>query len=183
MATDIGIDNLRPYIRNASPDGLFLEFGVAQGHTIKRLAPFVPGIIYGFDSFDGLPEDWMGGRNIIMPKGSFRCAEPTDLPPNVRIVKGLFQHTLPEFLYNHKEPVSFAHIDCDLYSSTIFVLNELRHRLHGAILAFDEIAAYPEFEENEGAALRDFLDASGYTAEFLERQWSGGGVYRMTAPC
>lgn len=177
MSSDTGIDFLRDFIRQATPDGLFMEFGVATGASIKRLAGFVPGVIYGFDSFEGLPEEWTGRGG--MAKGSFRCEPPTDLPANVRIVKGLFQDTLPGFLEEHPEPASFVHIDSDLYSSAIFVLRSLKDRLNGAIVAFDELYNIPCYEEHEGAALRNFLSESGYSADLLGKHNDYSGCFRF----
>ena len=45
-------------IEQSAVEGLILEFGVAVGWSIRRIAEKVSGPIYGFDSFDGLPEDW-----------------------------------------------------------------------------------------------------------------------------
>jgi len=115
-----------------------------------------------------------------MPKGSFRCDPPKELPANVVIVKGLFQDTLPGFLERHPGPVSFAHIDCDLYSATKFVLGALVHRLDGAVLAFDEITGPECYELHEGKAFREFLSEAGYTAEFLGAQHDCGQVYRLS---
>jgi len=179
MASDTGIDYLKSIIKRwCHPEGLFMEFGVSSGSTIKRLAKFVPDIIYGFDSFEGLPEEWTGHGG--MPKGSFRCDPPKELPANVVIVKGLFQDTLPGFLERHPGPVSFAHIDCDLYSATKFVLGALVHRLDGAVLAFDEITGPECYELHEGKAFREFLSEAGYTAEFLGAQHDCGQVYRLS---
>lgn len=57
-------------------DGLFLEFGVYQGKSINYMSELLKDkIIYGFDSFEGLPEDWHPGyekgrfnENGVMPK-------------------------------------------------------------------------------------------------------------------
>lgn len=178
MSSDTGTDCLKEFVRKCNPDGLFMEFGVATGSTIRRLAQAVPGIIYGFDSFDGLPEEWTGYGG--MPKGSFRCAEPQDLPDNVTIVKGLFQDTLPRFLLQHPKPASFVHVDCDLYSSTLFVLRSLSYRLDGAIVAFDEISGPECYEKHEGAAFKEFLEESGYSAELIGSQHECGRVFRLT---
>ena len=42
----------------AQLDGLILEFGVAQGASIRKLASMTDQVIHGFDSFQGLPESW-----------------------------------------------------------------------------------------------------------------------------
>ena len=41
-------------------DGLFLEFGVYKGTSINFISSLIPDKkIYGFDSFGGLPEEWV----------------------------------------------------------------------------------------------------------------------------
>lgn len=42
-------------------DGLYCEFGVWRGLTINYIASRSDHTIHGFDSFDGLPEDWRSG--------------------------------------------------------------------------------------------------------------------------
>ena len=50
---------LRYSISKTKANGLFLEFGVSAGRTVNYIASLVPDkTIYGFDSFEGLPEDW-----------------------------------------------------------------------------------------------------------------------------
>ena len=78
----------------------------------------------GFDSFEGLPEDW--SRNY--PKGALSTggAVPEIGDERVSFVKGWFQDTLPGFL-NGFAPRSrlVVHSDSDLYSSTLFTLVSL----------------------------------------------------------
>ena len=59
----------------------------------------------------------------------------------VRWVVGLYNVTLAPFLRAHRgEPVTFAHLDSDLYSSTRFVLDQLAPRLTArSVLVFDEM--------------------------------------------
>lgn len=48
-----------------------LEFGVFKGESINAISELLPSAtIYGFDSFLGLPEDWVGGMSA-MAKGAF----------------------------------------------------------------------------------------------------------------
>ena len=49
------------------PNTLWLEFGVASGNTINYISKFTTDKVYGFDSFEGLPEKWRDGFD----KGSF----------------------------------------------------------------------------------------------------------------
>ena len=148
-------------------DGVILEFGVAGGATTRNIATLNPTRkVYGFDSFKGLPEEWNG-----MVVGQFACELPKDFPSNVELVIGTFQDTLPIFLGCHSnEPISSIHIDCDLYSSTKFVLDTLKDKVqNGLIILFDEIvgskAAYPTWEEHEYRAFDEFINETGYRWE------------------
>ena len=51
--------------------GLWMEFGVYRGTSISNFAKFCPTTIYGFDSFEGLPETWdddnKKGRRSFLP--------------------------------------------------------------------------------------------------------------------
>ena len=47
--------------------GYYLEFGVFSGKTINHIAKKIKYNIYGFDSFEGLPEFWREG----FEKGTF----------------------------------------------------------------------------------------------------------------
>ena len=47
------------------PDGEVLEFGVFSGRSITFAANALPNItVHGFDSFEGLPEDWVRENNV-----------------------------------------------------------------------------------------------------------------------
>jgi hypothetical protein len=159
--------------------GMFMEFGVFRGRSISWIARKVPNeVVYGFDSFEGLPEQWAD-----TPRGAFRLpSPPTNLPDNVKLVKGLFQNTLPPFLKMHPSRVSFVHIDCDLYSSTKFVLDTLRFRLHNAVVVFDEINGLPACEEHEGRAFREFLRETGYSYKLIGHHHQHGAGYQFIAP-
>lgn len=144
--------------------GLCIEFGVWKGGSLNYLADLLhPDKIFGFDSFEGLPEDWsMGGK--FHPKGTFR----TDLPQvrgNAELVPGWFSDTLPRFLKEHPEPVSLLHIDSDLYSSAKYVLTMLNDRISvGTVIMFDELCdftdgeqGYPDWRNGEWKALQEWL--------------------------
>jgi len=147
-----------------SPPGLFLEFGVGNGTSIKHLSSLTTNKIYGFDSFTGLPEDWTDGHN----KGHFACDLPTDMPSNVELVVGLFNDSLPKFLKTHTDQVGFVHIDCDLYSSTKTVLDLLNDRLlNNTIIIFDEFYGYAGWEKHEYLAFNEFLKTYNWHYEYL----------------
>ena len=156
--------------------GMIMEFGVGEGHSTKILANITDRQIYAFDSFKGLPEDWRPSD----PKGSFAC-DPPILPSNVELVIGLFEDTLPPFLASHSdELVAFAHIDCDLYSSTKTVLDCLKPRLmKGSILSFDEIWGHPSCFIHEYKAFREFLSDSKFDCETICRIRPECEIFRL----
>lgn len=140
------------------PDGLYLEFGTYKGDTINTLAKMRPDKqFFSFDSFDGLPETW----TMATRKGAFDTQGR--LPPvrkNVTLIKGFFEHSLPPFVEQHgAEKIAFLHIDCDLYSSTKTVLENLQPMLTaGTIICFDEFYSYPEWQEGEYKAFIEFIE-------------------------
>jgi Macrocin-O-methyltransferase (TylF) len=156
------------------PDTLWLEFGVFGGRTINYIADFAsPGKVHGFDSFEGLPEDWRD----CFGKGAFNMngALP-QVKSNVELVKGWFEDTLPKFvqaeLTDKNKKVSFLHLDADLYSSTKCILNELKdHFADDCIVVFDELLEYPGFDGETGE-LRAFYE---FTIEnTVKYEWIGG---------
>ena len=80
--------------------GLVLEFGVAGGESVRQIAAERGGRVYGFDSFEGLPENWFG----YLRKGYFAQPLPR-VPANVTLVKGWFSDTLEDFLRQQAGPV------------------------------------------------------------------------------
>jgi hypothetical protein len=142
----------------APKDGLVLEFGVATGRTITRIAQHRPGPVYGFDSFEGLPEDWYPGYE----KGAFARDTLPPVPANVELVKGWFNETLPGFLAEHPGPVAYINIDCDLYSSTAYVLDQLQDRIvPGTVIQFDEYFNYPGWKQHEYKAFAELVERTG----------------------
>ena len=162
-------DTLLERMTRLSPkDGLILEFGVFSGSTINRISTVTNKTVYGFDSFEGLPEDWVSGMN----KGYFKCDLP-EVNSNVELVVGWFNETLEGFLQNHDEKIAFCHVDCDLYSSTKYILDTLKTRFQpGTNLLFDELANYNGYENHEYKAFIEFLSEENneYDIEFLGRR-------------
>jgi hypothetical protein len=153
-------------LEEAGVDGLFLEFGVFRGTSISHIAKRVEREVFGFDSFEGLPEDW----THFQKKGRFSLQGklPPNLPQNVTLVKGWFDATIPEFLENQPGPVSFLHIDCDIYSSAKTVLTLLKDRIHsGTVILFDEYFNYPGWQKHEARAFEEFIEETGQRFEFL----------------
>ena len=148
--------HLRTATTHVRIPGLWLEFGVSIGTSTATLAECAGAAdtrLYGFDSFEGLPEEWVVSDDETWSRGAF-SGRPSEVPDNVELVAGLFQDTLPGFLEAHPGPVAFAHIDCDLYSSTDCVFSEIRDRLSvGTVVVFDELFNYDRYHEHEMRAL------------------------------
>jgi hypothetical protein len=148
----------------APEEGMACEFGVFGGGTLKAVAAARSGReTYGFDSFEGLPEDWR--PNI--PAGAF-TAEVAPEVDGATIVAGWFADTLPGFLAEHPGPVAFLHLDADLYSSTKTVLDAIGGRLRpGSVVLFDEYFNYPGWERHEHRAWREFVERNGVKFEYV----------------
>ncbi len=118
----------------------YLEFGVSRGDSIKwwvSNCTHKETRFFGFDTFEGLPEDWG-----TFKKGAMAATIPAIEDTRVQFVKGLFQESVPKFLSTY--PVNHAtrkviHLDADLFSSTLYALTMLApHLTKGDILMFDE---------------------------------------------
>lgn len=149
----------------------YFEFGVAGGKSMRRIAERFPNPdarFFGFDSFEGLPEDWKD-----KPKGTFSMAgkPPVIRDKRVSFVKGLFQDTLPGFITSidrmDTNPL-LVHYDADLYSATLFVLSTLWYHVQEYYFIFDE------FMSEEVIALHDFSRAYPIDLQFLCQTNAGG---------
>jgi hypothetical protein len=161
-------DHLAHAIQQVGVDGLWLEFGVSTGGSIKWITSLTERMVYGFDWFEGLPEDWVLGDGYYpYPRGSFR-GRPSFTRPNMTLLVGLFQETLPAFLSAQTGPVAFVHVDCDLYSSTRYVLQTLRDRfVAGTVIAFDDLFNYPNYAHHEMQALLELASTMGLEYTYL----------------
>jgi len=155
---------LRLAFARRDPAGLAMEFGVASGGTANLLAELTDGTIHGFDSFEGLPEDWRPG----FPRGAFVHAVPA-LRPNVALEIGSFEETLPRFVARHRgSRAGFVHVDCDLYSLTRTVFEHCAPMIGpGTVIVFDEYFNYAGWRRHEYRAFQEFVAASGRTYEYL----------------
>src|ERR1035438_972594 len=145
-------------------DVLYLEFGVAEGKSMELWSKLLVNRnsqLYGFDSFEGLPEAW----EQWYQKGRFSTggvAPPTN-DSRVTYVKGWFDETLPMFIPPRHE-VLFINVDADLYSSARTVLRHMRPYVEvGTYLYFDEF----HHRYDEMKAYDEFVAQTGYKFEML----------------
>ena len=142
----------------ADKNVLYLEFGVYNGESMtfwSRLLKNPESHLDGFDSFEGLPESWSrwGGMGLFSTGGRV----PNVPDPRVSFVKGWFSETLPSYRPPDHE-VMVINVDCDLYSSTVTVLEHCKQFMHpGDYLFFDEFCD----RNHELKAFREFLGSSG----------------------
>lgn len=134
--------------------GLFLEFGVCTGRTLNYMSSLYPDQkFYGFDSFEGLPENWRPGYN----EGAFKIRKPV-VNSNVELIQGLFEDTLPNFIIQAKSNIAFLHIDSDLYSSCKTIFEYCTPKINkGTIIVFDEFFGYIGWQLNEYKAFQEWV--------------------------
>lgn len=159
-------------LSNVKVSGLYMEFGVFNGNTINHIAKQTPdNTIYGFDSFEGLPETWQS----LYTKGFFKVDKLPDVLPNVELVKGWFDESIPRFVQEKGDfKIAFLHSDSDLYSSTKTTFECLKNNLQsGTIIVFDEYLNYPGWEENEHKAFMEFISDTGFKYKYIGYVSSG----------
>lgn len=149
-------------------DGIVAEFGVFRGESINYLAEQLDnmGRIYGFDSFEGLQEDWRGHE---LTKGTFSLGGqlPT-VRDNVELIKGWFDDTVPHFLAQHPGSFAFIHVDCDTYEANKSLLKAVGGRLsYGTIIVFDEYFGYTGWHVGEWKAWQEFVAERGIRYEYI----------------
>lgn len=148
----------------AEPDGFLAEFGVYKGQTVNHIASRTDRTVHGFDSFEGLPENWREGFD----KGTFDMDGLPKVRDNVILYKGWFDETLPGFRDAVPGPAAFLHLDADLYSSTRTVLEMLADRIGpGTVIVFDEFVGYPGWQQGEFKAFAEFVERHDVTFEYI----------------
>jgi len=160
-----------------------LEFGVGAGRSIQIIRKRVRGEVFGFDSFEGLPADWVTSDGLaVLEKGFFATG---GVPPEVEDVvfyRGLFRDTIPYYREIAK-PVGLLHVDCDLYESTLDVLDGVGSLLReGSIIVFDEWWYSPPGEQRQWCdhEARAFLEwVKGRAFEFVECKAREARIVRM----
>jgi len=167
---------LKAMLGHNTLNGHVLEFGVWKGISINLIAEYFSGrIVHGFDSFEGLPEDWYKFKESKKKTRAkrFRLDKLPEVRSNVILYKGWFDDTLPIWVEKYsgdnltfpKKSIAVLHIDSDLYSSAKTVLTLLNHMIvKNTIIMFDELChwgdqrKYSNWEEHEWKALTEWCD-------------------------
>lgn len=155
---------LKYCVQRAKLKGLYLEFGVYNGDSVNLIADTVADTVHGFDSFEGLPENWEACK-----AGQFsRGGRLPEVRGNVQLHAGWFDQTLPKFVEEHAGPVAFLHVDSDLYSSAKTVLTSLKKQIvPGTVIVFDEYLNYPNWQNHEFRAFQEFVEEFGIRYEYI----------------
>lgn len=169
MYNYLTVEETTEYIRNA-PQGDLGEWGTYSGNTLRRLIecaikvekPFIT--VWSFDAFmGGLPQetegvyinpDWVKGAfDISADRGYISVEEAIKAVSdyvgyNVTYVPGYFADTLTpqQALTIGERSLSYAHIDCDIHSSSKQVLEFLfKYKLimENGLIRFDDICSTP----------------------------------------
>lgn len=142
-----------------------IEFGVYLGASLRfwtNLNTNTSSEFYGFDSFEGLPADWVNITSTLS-EGTFSTdgKYPIFDDNRVRIIIGLFQNTLQQFIDQFSTTNQIViHCDADLYSSTMFVLCKMDSLIvPGTIILFDDFSS----------TLHDFRALDDYSSAFYRK--------------
>jgi hypothetical protein len=173
--------------------GDYAEFGCHQAGSFHGAYRAIHELevdrhLWAFDSWQALPDDhprdahpgWVLGRGGVGGVDKFHAAcQRLEVPRSAySVVEGYYRDTLPP-LGRDGAPtdVALAYVDCDLYSSTVTVLEFLEPRLkHGMIVAFDDYYCWtPTDVSGERAALHEFLtDHPEWTFHrYRDIHWAG----------
>jgi hypothetical protein len=180
------------YCCSEQVEGDYAEFGVYRGRTfveawrVARRFPLGPRRFLAFDSFEGLPEgedadgaERFGAGDFTNTLDAFRGRLRRARVPaaDVSIVPGFFDQTLadPEQIPTSK--IAIAWIDCDLYVSTVPVLEFLTDRLaQGAVMVFDDWYCFQgASDQGEAGACAEWLEKnpSFRLVPWQQHNWAG----------
>lgn len=150
---------------------LYLEFGVYQGRSLRWWSQNLTAPeahLVGFDSFEGLPEDWRPGLGT----GHFATGKPPEIPDSrVSFRVGWFDETVPTFVPPEHDQL-IINVDSDLYSSAVTVLTWAEpHLKPGTLLYFDE---FPD-RDHEMRAFNELKERTALT--FTPLGIAHGGIH------
>lgn len=173
------IEQATMYTKFESVEGDYLEFGVATGRSLifaylaaKKFGTLDDTRFYGFDSFEGFPEpkgvdkvferfkegEVSYGISVVKKNLKLYCPNYNEFV----LVEGWYDKTLKKKL-KKKENLTKAkiiNIDCDLYGSTIPVLNFITSLVqNGTVILFDDWLSYrADPKKGEQRATKEWLE-------------------------
>lgn len=137
--------------------GDMVEFGCYKGDTAKLMSFLSNKTLYVFDSFDGLPqsvENKPGEMKMPINQFADNFVNSGIRMPYIR--QGWFRDLNAEHL---PEKISFAHLDGDLYDSTLDSLKLIYDKLvPGAVILIDDYGHDKYWTGVKQATLEFFAD-------------------------
>lgn len=176
------VENNKEFLRGKS----LLEFGVYEGNSLSIFSQLydefnLEKVFFGFDSFEGLPKETLDENNPhYWYEGEYKGGSVEMLNnklPFVTVKDGWFENTLNEETLGEvrKNQVGLFHIDCDIYTSTIQVLewivkNDLL--VDGALFVYDDWGGHyskgvSEYECGEGKAHKEICEKYNLNFDFV----------------
>ncbi len=166
-------------------DELLLDLGVWIGWSTRLISDASDRQVYGFDTFEGLVEDWQVDDQMVFKSGTFSLTEPLAqrlmpdtgvvlhegvpdaLGRKVQFIRGSTYETLAPFLADRPaSPIRLFHMDLDTYESCLHALETCKDRfIEGSILIFDEYLV------TNGEMLAFYEFQSKYELEWRYRAW------------
>ncbi len=150
---------------------LYLEFGVYRGASMRYWSGALrhpESRLHGFDSFEGLPEDFDVDGPYVKGTFDLQGASPRIDDPRVRFFKGRFAEVLPSYRLPAHEVLVIV-LDADLYTSTRYVLRQLQPQITpGAFLFLGDLSR----PEHEPRAFREFMAESGLRFRVVAASYS-----------
>jgi Macrocin-O-methyltransferase (TylF) len=174
-----------PTPRREDSDGLLLDLGVWLGWSTRLMSDASGRQVYGFDTFEGLVEDWQIDDQALIKQGTFSLSEPLAqrsmhdtgvtlhdgvpdaLGRKVQFIKGSTYDTLSPFLAERPAaPIALFHMDLDTYESCLHALETCKDRfVEGSVLVFDEYLV------TNAEMLAFFEFQAKYELEWRYRAW------------
>src|SRR6266403_1936930 len=145
-------------------DGLALSIKEAKRRfpSRKLVLEFV-----GFDSFEGLQEQWSG----MAPQKTFDLGgRLPKVRRNVGLVKGWFAESGSR--WKTENPASgtplLVHVDCDTYAATVDVLEFCSDYVeHGLVIHFDDYFGFPDWRTGGFKALKEISEKRRWRLTYL----------------
>lgn len=171
--------------KRAIADGCIVECGVGVGYSLTILSNISKKKIYAFDSFAGFPSEFSVNddpnlKKIFLPSKfhyklmtlelvkknlSNNFINIQDFDNRIFFKKGFF----PESFKNFNEPISFLHLDVDLYQSYKDCLDFFYPKMiKGGIIAFDEYEPDLKKKKEKGY---NFVGAKIAIDEFIAKNY------------
>jgi ectoine hydroxylase-related dioxygenase (phytanoyl-CoA dioxygenase family) len=153
----------------ADPSLPWCEFGVGEGESLDWFLLNKPAgnTMFGFDTFEGIPEPWLGH-----PIGHWKSEPYRSNRSDLEIVRAPFEVSLGDTRVRAPlaRGIGLLHVDCDLHSSTHTVLEGTREFLKaGTVVVFDEFYGYGGWQQCEAGAFREFVEAEKVSFEYVAR--------------